>query len=252
MSQSTTGYVHIALLPVLLMGCAANLKAPALAPDHPANVAATESSLPTPSPTLKSYRTATATSSGEGSRKASAVEGMDHGGHSSDASTTQSAKGKSSMKESQTANADRHETHAGAHKQEGSAAGRPGDINKVSREIKITAQDSMRYDPSAVSVQAGETIRFVVTNAGQVSHEFVIGDIRAQKDHAEMMRKMPNMKHAHDNALSLAPGETKVLLWQFGNDGELEIACHVAGHYEAGMRGKVLINKEDKHDDHKH
>ncbi len=52
-------------------------------------------------------------------------------------------------------------------------------------------------------------MRFIVTNAGQIKHEFAIGDAEEQRQHAEMMNKMPDMKHDEGNALTLEPGETK-------------------------------------------
>ncbi len=134
-----------------------------------------------------------------------------------------------------------HGTHNhGAHDQGGATAGRPGDPNKIGRTIKITAQD-IKYDQSEILVKAGETVKFVVTNAGKLKHEFIIGSSDEQRQHAEMMKQMPGMVHEDANTLTLEPGETKSLVWQFTKTGALEIACHVPGHYEAGMRGKVTV-----------
>jgi uncharacterized cupredoxin-like copper-binding protein len=49
----------------------------------------------------------------------------------------------------------------------------------------------------------------------------------------------------------LKPGETKELIWTFGNVAELEYACNVPGHYESGMHGelRVLPRKKHGHDD---
>lgn len=98
-----------------------------------------------------------------------------------------------------------------------------------------------RFEPSTLRVQAGEAIRFVVTNKGKLPHEFVIGTVQQQKRHEEMMQKMPGMKHEDANAISPAPGETKTLVWQFGQSGDVQIGWRVPGHYPAGMLGKVTI-----------
>jgi uncharacterized cupredoxin-like copper-binding protein len=135
-----------------------------------------------------------------------------------------------------------HKKNAGHdHGTEISAAGQVGSPEKVSRTIKITALDTMRYDKKSIQVKPGETVRFVVTNNGKIKHEFAIGTREEQREHAEMMASMPDMKHEEGNAISLEPGETKKLIWQFGKAGAVEIACHLPGHYEAGMKAKVNV-----------
>lgn len=129
------------------------------------------------------------------------------------------------------------------HGTEISAAGQAGSLDKVSRIIKINALDTMRYDKKDIQAKPGETIRFVVTNAGKIKHEFAIGTREEQLEHAEMMASMPDMKHEEGNVISLEAGETRELIWQFGKAGAVEIACHLPGHYEAGMKAKVNVKK---------
>jgi len=132
---------------------------------------------------------------------------------------------------------DSDDTHHGD-----SVAGRPGNPKKISRTIKITALD-IKYDKPEIPVKAGETIKFVVTNTGKLRHEFMIGDMEEQRQHAEMMKQMPDMVHEDANTLTLEPGETKSLVWQFTKTGKLEVACHIPGHYEAGMRSQVVVGR---------
>ena len=131
--------------------------------------------------------------------------------------------------------------HEHGHASKHANVGQPGKADQVQRTIEVKALDTMRYDPQTFTVKAGETIRFVVTNVGRLKHEFVIGDPAEQRAHAEMMKKMPGMVHEDPNALSLEPGETKTLIWQFGQAGVVEVACHVPGHYEAGMVAQVKV-----------
>jgi len=128
--------------------------------------------------------------------------------------------------------------HGDAH---ASMAGKPGNPAAVSRTIKISALDTMRYDTKDIQAKPGETVRFVITNAGKIKHEFTIGTREEQMEHAKMMASMPGMKHEDGNSVSLEAGETKELVWQFGKAGPVEIACHVPGHYEAGMTAKVSV-----------
>ncbi len=135
---------------------------------------------------------------------------------------------------------EQHAQHAAS---AASAAGQPGDPARASRTVKVTALDTMRFEPAKLAVKAGETVRFEVTNAGKVAHEFTIGDAKTQREHEEMMQKMPGMKHDDPNSVSLAPGETKTLVWQFGKPGTAELGCHEPGHYPAGMRSLVAVAK---------
>jgi len=113
----------------------------------------------------------------------------------------------------------------------------------VSRSIEVRMDDRMRFVPDSLQVQAGETIRFVVHNAGQVEHELVLGsdaDIRA---HAEDMKKGTDHSHSHAGAaaISVAPGQTGELVVTFPQTGTLQMACLIPGHYEAGMKGQVKV-----------
>ena len=62
--------------------------------------------------------------------------------------------------------------------------GHPGKAAQVNRTIKITALD-IRFDKIRLHVRAGETVRFIVTNNGQLNHEFIIGDAREQAEHEQ-------------------------------------------------------------------
>lgn len=138
--------------------------------------------------------------------------------------------------------AEMHKSMAGAHQEaHDSAAGKAGDPAKVSRTIAVSMDDTMRFTPSQISVKTGETIRFFVKNAGKVPHEMVIGTMDEIKEHGESMRKMPAMKHAEPNTITLAAGQRGGIVWQFDKPGEVDFACLVPGHMEAGMVGKVKV-----------
>lgn len=122
-----------------------------------------------------------------------------------------------------------------------SPAGKPGDPAKVDRTVEVSMDDNMRFTPSQISVKTGETVRFFVKNTGKLPHEMVVGTIGALKAHAEMMRQMPGMKHTEANMVTLAAGQRGGIVWQFDQAGEVDFACLVPGHLEAGMAGKVRV-----------
>jgi len=132
---------------------------------------------------------------------------------------------------------------AGAHGDEhrDAAYGRPGDPAKVSRTVAIDMSDAMRFTPSLITAKKGETIRFALANSGKVRHEMVLGSSRELKEHAALMRKFPEMEHTDPNRLSVDPGKTGTLVWQFTRAGTFDFACLQPGHFEAGMRGKITV-----------
>ena len=137
-----------------------------------------------------------------------------------------------------------HGKAEGGHSEDGGHAqdvGKPGDPRKVSRAIQVLMDDGMKFTPAKVNVKRGETIKFVVRNAGQIKHEMVIGSMAELKQHAELMRKIPGMEHADSNMVTLDPGETGELVWQFTKAGTFDFACLQPGHFEAGMMGKVSV-----------
>ena len=137
-----------------------------------------------------------------------------------------------------------HGNAEGGHSGDGGHAqgvGKPGDPKKVSRAIQVVMSDDMKFTPANIDVKRGETIRFMVRNAGQIKHEMVIGSMKELKQHAELMRRMPGMEHAEPNMVTLDPGKTGELIWQFDKAGTFDFACLQPGHFEAGMMGKVWV-----------
>jgi len=130
--------------------------------------------------------------------------------------------------------------HAGGHGQP-MQHGQPGDPAKVDRVIDMTMNDTMRFTPDRITVKAGETVRFVLKNVGKVPHEFVIGPMDELREHAEMMRRMPGMKHDEPNSITLEPRQIGGVVWQFDRPGTVDFACLIPGHFEAGMVGKVRV-----------
>ncbi len=118
--------------------------------------------------------------------------------------------------------------------------GHPGDAKRVDRVIKITANE-FSFMPSSLTVKAGETIKFVVTNAGKIKHEFVLGTKSEQREHDKEMQAMPHMKMDDPNGISIPKGETASLIWTFTKPMVIQYACHEPGHYAAGMYGELSV-----------
>jgi uncharacterized cupredoxin-like copper-binding protein len=141
--------------------------------------------------------------------------------------------------------------------------GMKGKSNEVSRTINVKMYDNY-FEPKSIKVKNGETIKFVVENKGELVHEYNIATKKMHLKHQpEMMmmmqmgillptkldiKKMKEssktnhaMSHSHSNSLLLEPNKKGEIIWKFSTNEELEVACNVPGHYQAGMVSKVSI-----------
>jgi uncharacterized cupredoxin-like copper-binding protein len=121
--------------------------------------------------------------------------------------------------------------------------GRQGDPRQATRTVRVTMRDAMRFDPSQLAIRRGDTVTFVVHNAGRLMHEFVIGTPAALDAHAQLMRKHPGMEHDAPYMAHVAPGRTQRISWTFDQAGEFLAGCLVAGHWEAGMKARLHVEE---------
>ena len=136
--------------------------------------------------------------------------------------------------------------------------GNPSDVSKV---IVVKMYDNY-YEPKKMEVKKNQTVKFVVYNYGELVHEFNIATKEMHLKHQpEMLRMAENeillanridkkkmkelsktdhaMGHSHSNSVLLEPNQSAELIWKFNTNADLEAACNVPGHYEAGMIAKI-------------
>ena len=116
-----------------------------------------------------------------------------------------------------------------------------GDAKSAKREITLSMDDSMRFTPNVITVKQGETVRFVIKNQGKQLHEMVIGTKKELDAHAALMVKFPTMEHDEPYMAHVSGGKSQSLVWTFNRAGDFEFACLIAGHYQAGMVGKISV-----------
>lgn len=137
--------------------------------------------------------------------------------------------------------------------------GAPGNPDEVDRTVQVALED-VYFEPESINVEAGETVRFILTNNGELVHEFNIGTPQMHAAHQEEMQMMVDhgvleadkinhemmkmemedgttMEHDDPNSVLLGPNGTAEIVWTFAKTMTLEFACNVPGHYDAGMAG---------------
>lgn len=112
------------------------------------------------------------------------------------------------------------------------SVGKPGEPSNVSRTVNITLLDNM-FLPPELTVSKDETIRFVLKNLGNNTHEFLIGT-------EDELKKAASMKRKNEHLLRVKPGEQKELIWEFTNMGIVNFACPLSGHFKT-MKGKIIV-----------
>jgi uncharacterized cupredoxin-like copper-binding protein len=129
--------------------------------------------------------------------------------------------------------------------EEATSVGSAGDPDKVSRTIEITMVEN-RFKPSEIKVKQGETIKFILKNAGKKKHEMMIAAPDEIDKHGKMMKKFPDREHPDEpNMITVSPGKTGELVWHFTEPGLVNFACPLPGHFKgmnfSGMKGTIEV-----------
>lgn len=111
------------------------------------------------------------------------------------------------------------------------------------RTIEMEMGDTMRFTPDVIRVKQGEVLKITHRNTGKLLHEFVLGTQASLNEHAELMKKFPNMEHAEPYMAHVQPGEKMEMIWKFSKAGEFAFGCLIPGHYDAGMKGTVVVEQ---------
>ena len=142
--------------------------------------------------------------------------------------------------------------------------GKKGKLSEVNRTIEIKMYDNY-FEPNEIIIKKGETIKFIISNYGELVHEFniatkemhfihqremmkmvenqiLLADKIDKKKMKEISKKDHSMAHSHSNSVLLEPNEIGEIIWKFSTNINLEVACNVPGHYEAGMVADIKIN----------
>ena len=104
-----------------------------------------------------------------------------------------------------------------------SASAQTGDATRPYADatvVDVTATD-LAFDPTAITVDAGDRVNLRLVNRGQVFHDLTIPDL--------------------DVTLAAEPGETVTAGITVDTPGTYEFLCTVPGHADAGMRGTLTV-----------
>ena len=112
-----------------------------------------------------------------------------------------------------------------------------GSPSRPSDKIDVTMTD-FQFQPTTFTVPAGQEISLNATNSGGVVHSFVImqqgqsvGTEFNEEDQPNVYWEVEIQPGGSSETSFMAPAEP----------GEYEMICHVPGHVQAGMVGKLNV-----------
>ena len=113
------------------------------------------------------------------------------------------------------------------------AAGTAGAAPARAIPVKVTLQD-FSITMSRHRLPANTPIQFVITNRGNAMHETVLE--RAGADDKAL--KIRGRAYEADD---IAPGATRTVTWTLPQAGTYQLACHMPGHFEMGMKTAFTV-----------
>ncbi len=102
------------------------------------------------------------------------------------------------------------------------------------RLVSVEMTNDLKFVPNQIDVAMGETVTFLVTNTGTVTHEMAIGPadkVDADDIDGVIVKEVDEIEGHH----------LKTVTYTFDGPGPYAFACHEPGHFEAGMRGTIVL-----------
>ncbi len=134
-----------------------------------------------------------------------------------------------------------------------------GAAGAAKREKVTIALTEFKFTPATITLKAGVPVEIVLVNRGKVEHEFLVYETPKGKvsdwdewvmpntyfkDMGEVEGEFPGIGAVAGTSVfevEVKPGKRAELKFTPTRKGTFEIGCHVAGHYEAGMKGVLVV-----------
>jgi nitrite reductase (NO-forming) len=106
----------------------------------------------------------------------------------------------------------------------GATTGTPSTAaSAAAQQVTLTTGNAMSFDPSSITVRAGQPVQLTLRNEGQMVHDFTLADGVAQPVKVTAMA-----------------GQTASGTFTIDTPGTYSFDCSMPGHAGAGMRGTIL------------
>jgi uncharacterized cupredoxin-like copper-binding protein len=116
--------------------------------------------------------------------------------------------------------------------------------SEPAKDITVEMTD-FAYNPSSITVPAGEPVTLTLKNIGNIEHDFVVEQIDATthviEDSGSDAHHAHGEEQSYDLHVSANAGDTSVLELTVLGPGTYQIFCSVEGHKEAGMIAELVV-----------
>ena len=111
-------------------------------------------------------------------------------------------------------------------------------------ELTVKMTD-FAYNPSSLTIPAGQPVTLTLMNTGNIEHDFVIEEIdvttKVLQDSGSDAHHAHGEEKNYDLHASAGIGDTTVLEFTALRPGTYKVFCSVEGHEEAGMVGELTV-----------
>jgi uncharacterized cupredoxin-like copper-binding protein len=101
--------------------------------------------------------------------------------------------------------------------------------------VKVVLRD-FTISMSSRQLPAGKPIRFVISNQGRAMHETVL-------ERAGAVDRALEVRGKEYEADDIAPGTTRTVTWIVPQAGRYQLACHMPGHFQMGMKTLFTVRE---------
>ncbi|MEX2394121.1 MAG: plastocyanin/azurin family copper-binding protein [Actinomycetota bacterium] len=105
------------------------------------------------------------------------------------------------------------------------------------REVTLSITHS-RFSLDELHVERGQRVRFVVSNTDPIDHELIVGDMASQIRHE---RGTEPSHGERDGEVTIPLFDRRETSYTFRRPGTYWFGCHLPGHWDYGMVGKVIV-----------
>lgn len=102
------------------------------------------------------------------------------------------------------------------------AANAPAAQAPVAQMVTVSGTDALKFEPSSITVKAGQPVTLTFSNTGQMAHDWSL-----DKGAAQPVK------------ISAAGGQTASTTFTIDRPGAYTFICSVPGHAAAGMTGTI-------------
>jgi uncharacterized cupredoxin-like copper-binding protein len=104
-------------------------------------------------------------------------------------------------------------------------------------EVTIAIRYSA-FDPTTITVPAGEPVRISLVNDDPIEHEWIVGDAAVHERHRTGTEPHHGARPTEVSIPALGTRETVVV---FDEPGTYRYICHLPGHEAYGMVGEIEV-----------